>query len=51
MRDEANFTEALERGGWDLILSDYELSGFSGADAPSTATASPRSCPSCSCPA
>lgn len=33
VRNEAAFTEALERGGWDLVLSDYELAGFTGGDA------------------
>jgi len=33
VRDEAGFIAALEQGGWDLVLSDYELSGFTGADA------------------
>lgn len=32
VRDEAGFLEALGRGGWDVILSDYELPGFTGAD-------------------
>lgn len=32
LREEAAFVEALQRGGWDLILSDYELPGFTGAD-------------------
>lgn len=32
VRDEAAFLAALEAGGWDLVLSDYELPGFTGAD-------------------
>ncbi|HVE54834.1 MAG TPA: response regulator [Ramlibacter sp.] len=31
-RDEAGFVAALRQGGWDLVLSDYELAGFTGAD-------------------
>lgn len=31
-RDEAQALQALQGGGWDLILSDYELAGFTGAD-------------------
>ena len=31
--DEQAFLAALARGGWDLLLSDYELAGFTGADA------------------
>ncbi|WP_298233300.1 response regulator [uncultured Azohydromonas sp.] len=31
--DEGRFTEQLRGGGLDLILSDYELPGFSGAQA------------------
>lgn len=27
-----DFVEALEGGGWDLVLSDFELPGFTGAD-------------------
>ncbi|AEG93645.1 hybrid sensor histidine kinase/response regulator [Ramlibacter tataouinensis] len=33
VRDEEGFEQAIARGGWDLILSDYELPGFSGAAA------------------
>ncbi len=33
VRDEAGFTAALAGGGWDLILSDYEIPGFSGEQA------------------
>lgn len=32
VRDEPAFLEALAAGGWDLVLSDYELPGFTGAD-------------------
>lgn len=32
VRDEAAFLAALEAGGWDMVLSDYELPGFTGAD-------------------
>lgn len=32
-RNEQDFLAALERGGWDIVLSDYELAGFTGADA------------------
>lgn len=32
VRDEAAYLAALEAGGWDLVLSDYELPGFTGAD-------------------
>lgn len=32
VRDESAFAEALATGGWDVVLSDYELPGFSGAD-------------------
>jgi PAS domain S-box-containing protein len=39
-RDEAGFTEALEQGPWDVILSDYELPGFSGEQALQLARAS-----------
>lgn len=31
--DEESFVQALIEGGWDLILSDYELPGFSGNQA------------------
>jgi PAS domain S-box-containing protein len=31
--DEAGFAAALARGGWDAILSDYEIPGFSGSHA------------------
>lgn len=30
---EAGFADALAAGGWDVILSDYEIPGFGGADA------------------
>ncbi|WP_295985971.1 response regulator [uncultured Variovorax sp.] len=33
VRDERGFVEALNEGGFSLILSDYELPGFSGAHA------------------
>lgn len=33
VRDEAGFNDALARGGWDVILSDYEIPGFGGAQA------------------
>jgi PAS domain S-box-containing protein len=33
VRDEPSFTAAVEEGGWDVILSDYELPGFSGLQA------------------
>ncbi len=33
VRDERGFVEALNTGGFSLILSDYELPGFSGAHA------------------
>ncbi len=32
VREEAHFVDALRAGGWDLVLSDYELPGFTGAD-------------------
>lgn len=32
VREESAFAEALAAGGWDVVLSDYELPGFSGAD-------------------
>ena len=32
LRDESAFVDALSGGGWDLVLSDYELPGFTGAD-------------------
>jgi PAS domain S-box-containing protein len=32
VRDEADFVDALEDGRWDLVLSDYELPGFTGAE-------------------
>jgi PAS domain S-box-containing protein len=32
LRDEEAFTEALRQSEWDVILSDYELPGFTGAD-------------------
>ena len=32
LREEAEYTGALAAGGWDVILSDYELPGFTGAD-------------------
>ncbi|MBE7368357.1 hybrid sensor histidine kinase/response regulator [Ramlibacter pallidus] len=31
-RDETGFLAALRGGPWDLVLSDYELPGFTGAD-------------------
>ncbi|HYF42389.1 MAG TPA: response regulator [Ramlibacter sp.] len=33
VRDEPGFASALAAGGWDLILSDYEIPGFSGEQA------------------
>ncbi|GKT19973.1 response regulator [Acidovorax sp. SUPP2522] len=33
VRDAESFSEALERGGFDLILSDHDLGGYSGTDA------------------
>ncbi|WP_311230729.1 MULTISPECIES: response regulator [unclassified Acidovorax] len=33
VRDGASFAAALERGGFDVILSDHELGGFSGTEA------------------
>ncbi|MDN6886917.1 response regulator [Variovorax sp. CAN2819] len=33
VRDERGFVDALNTGGFSLILSDYELPGFSGAHA------------------
>lgn len=30
--DEAGFLQALRGGGWDVILSDYELPGFTGGE-------------------
>jgi len=32
VRAEADFLAALQGGGWDLVLSDFELPGFTGAD-------------------
>jgi PAS domain S-box-containing protein len=32
LRDESDFVDALQAGGWDVVLSDYELAGFTGAD-------------------
>jgi PAS domain S-box-containing protein len=32
VREEAAFIDALRAGSWDVILSDYELPGFTGAD-------------------
>jgi PAS domain S-box-containing protein len=32
LRDEFAFGEALRERAWDVILSDYELPGFTGAD-------------------
>lgn len=32
VREEAHFVDTLRAGGWDLVLSDYELPGFTGAD-------------------
>ncbi|GAB3667650.1 hybrid sensor histidine kinase/response regulator [Ramlibacter alkalitolerans] len=32
LRDEAAFIAALRAGGWDVVLSDFELPGFTGAD-------------------
>lgn len=33
VRDEPSFAQAVTQGGWDVILSDYELPGFSGEQA------------------
>jgi PAS domain S-box-containing protein len=33
VQDEAGFQQALEGGGFDVILSDYQLPGFNGAEA------------------
>ena len=33
VRDEPSFAQAVAQGGWDVILSDYELPGFSGEQA------------------
>ena len=32
LRDEAEFVQALHAPRWDVILSDFELPGFTGAD-------------------
>ena len=32
VREEAAFVEQLQSGTWDVVLSDYELPGFTGAD-------------------
>lgn len=32
VREESAFAETLAAGGWDVVLSDYELPGFSGSD-------------------
>ena len=32
LREEAAFIDALRAGNWDVILSDHELPGFTGAD-------------------
>lgn len=32
VREEGAFVEALQNEGWDVILSDYDLPGFTGAD-------------------
>lgn len=32
VREESAFAEALAAGGWDVVLSDYELAGFTGSD-------------------
>ncbi|MCG2593642.1 response regulator [Ramlibacter sp. XY19] len=32
LRNEADFVTALHAGGWDVVLSDYELAGFTGSD-------------------
>ena len=32
LREEAAFIDALQDRGWDVILSDFELPGFTGAD-------------------
>ena len=33
VQDEAGFKQALDGGGFDVILSDYQLPEFNGADA------------------
>lgn len=32
VREEADFVAALQGGGWDVVLSDFELAGFTGAE-------------------
>ena len=32
LRDEGEFCDALAARSWDVILSDYELPGFTGAE-------------------
>ena len=32
LRDEADYVAALQAGDWDVVLSDYDLAGFTGAD-------------------
>lgn len=32
LREETAFVDALRQGGWDVILSDFELPGFTGAE-------------------
>lgn len=32
VRSESDFLEALPSGDWDVVLSDYELPGFTGAE-------------------
>jgi len=32
VREESVFVDALRAGGWDVVLSDYELPGFTGSD-------------------
>ncbi|MEJ7929011.1 response regulator [Ramlibacter sp. AN1015] len=33
VNNERDFTEAVEHGHWDVVLSDYEIPGFSGEQA------------------
>lgn len=32
LRDEADYVASLQAGDWDVVLSDYDLAGFTGAD-------------------
>jgi CheY-like chemotaxis protein len=49
VRDEPGFVAALAAQQFDLILSDYELPGFSGEQALAEARPRARACPSSSC--